>query len=68
MSSKKIKRRKRKGKEKEKGENRREKLQCFTLKPEHGLRGSRGKSLKPGALSLSWLGATDLVLATWVDV
>ena len=52
---------KKKGKEeKEKGEKRREKLRCFTLKPEHGPRGSRRKSLKPSALSLSWLGATDL--------
>ena len=53
-------------KEKEK-EKRREKSRCFTLKPENGSRGLRRKSLKPGALSLSWLGATDLVLATRVD-
>ena len=58
---------KKKKKEKEKGEKRREKPRHFTLKPEHGPRGSRRKYLKPGALSLSWLGATDLVLATWVD-
>ena len=64
---KKKKKRKRKRKEKEKEEKRREKPWRFTLKPEHGPRGLRRKSLKPGALSLSWLGATDLVLATWVD-
>ena len=58
---------KKKKEEKEKVEKRREKLRRFTLKPEHSPRGSQRKSLKPGALSLSWLGATDLVLATWVD-
>ena len=52
---------------KKKGEKRREKPRRFTLKPEHGPRGARRKSLKPGALRLSWLGATDLVLAIWVD-
>ena len=52
---------------KKKKEKREKKLQRFTLKPKHGPRGSRRKSLKPGALSISWLGATDLVLATWVD-
>ena len=61
MSSKKKEKKKKKEKREEK------KPQRFTLKPEHGLRGSRRKSLKPGALSVSWLGATDLVLATLVD-
>ena len=57
---------KRKIKEKEK-EKRREKLRRFALNPEHGSRGLQRKSLKSGALSLSLLGATDLVLPTWVD-
>ena len=52
---------------KKKEEKRLEKPRRFTLKLEHGLRGLRWKSLKPGVLILSWLGATDLVLATWVD-
>ena len=43
----KEKKKKRKRKEKEKEE----KLQRFALKPEHGPRGLRRKSLKPGALS-----------------
>ena len=46
MSSK----RKTKDKEKEKGK-RIEKPRCFTLKPEHGPRGLRQKSFKPGVLS-----------------
>ena len=32
----------------------------LALKPEQGPRGIRRKSLKPGALSLDWLGVTDL--------
>ena len=32
----------------------------LALKPEQGPRGIRQKSLKPGALSLDWLGVTDL--------
>ena len=63
----KKKKNKRKRKTKEKEEKGRENPRRFTLKPEHGPRGLRQKSLKPGALSLSWLGATDLVLATWVN-
>ena len=47
----KIKRKeKEKGKEKEKNKKE-EKLQRFTLKPEHGPRGIWRKPLKPGALS-----------------
>ena len=63
------KKRKRKEKEKKKKnqKEKRIKLQCFALKPEHGPRGIWRKPLKPGALNLYWLGATDLVLATWVD-
>ena len=67
MKSSKKKKAKKKKKKKEKEEKRREKLQRFTLKLEHGSRGLRRKSLKSSALSLNWLGATDLVLATWVD-
>ncbi|KAL6348733.1 hypothetical protein AAG906_029761 [Vitis piasezkii] len=33
---------------------------ALALKPEQGPRGIRRKSLKPGALSLDWLGVTDL--------
>ena len=47
MSSKIKEEKKKKQKEKEKEEN----LQCFALKPEHGLRGIWQKPLKPGALS-----------------
>ena len=55
MSSK-IKEEKRKRKEKENKRNRKEKekeekLQHFTLKPEHGPRGLRRKILNPGALN-----------------
>ena len=67
---KKKKKRKRKEKEKAKRKSKKKKeykLQCFALKPEHGPRGIWRKTLKPGALNLYWLGATDLVLATWVD-
>ena len=64
--NKKKKKSKRKEKEKEK-RKKNKKLQCFALKPEHGPRGIWRKPLKPGALNLYWLGATDLVLATWVD-
>ena len=69
MSSKMKEEKKKKNKEKKKKKKkkRREKPRCFTLKPKHSPRGLRRKSLKPGALSLRWLGATDLVLATWVD-
>ena len=58
---------KRKGKRKEKEKKRkikRRKIATLALKPEHSPRGIRRKSLKPGALNQ---GATDLVLATWVD-
>ena len=48
---KKKKKKKRKRKEKEKKKKEIRKLQCFTLKPEHGPRGIQRKSLKPGALS-----------------
>ena len=51
-------------KEEKKKKRRREKSRRFTLKLEHSPRGLRQKSLKLGDLSLSWLGATDLVLAT----
>ena len=33
---------------------------ALALKPKQGPRGIWCKSLKPGALSLDWLGATDL--------
>ena len=56
-----------KNKRKEKEEKRRKNSRLSALKPEHGPRGLWRKSLKLGALSLSWLGATGLVLAIWVD-
>ena len=60
---------KKEGKEKDMKKKRKriKKLQCFSLKPEHGLRGIWRNPLKPGALNLHWLGVTDLVFATWVD-
>ena len=42
----------------------------LALKPEQGPRGIWWKSLKPGALSLQWLGATDLTaryMGGWVE-
>ena len=54
-----------KGKKKRKRKIR--KLQCFALKPEHGLRGLWRKPLKPGALNLHWLGVADLVFVIRVD-
>ena len=65
MWKKKRKRKKKEKKEKEKKKNKN--LQCFALKPEHGPRGIWREPLKPGALSLYWLGVTDFVFATWVD-
>ena len=54
---------KRKRKEKE----REGKLKHFALKPEHGLRGIWRKPLKPGALTLHWLGVADFAFAIRVD-
>ena len=45
------KKRKTKTKRKKKRKRKRRKLLCFALKPEHGPRGIRRKSLKPGVLS-----------------
>ena len=59
--------RKRKTKEKEKEKKKKIKSLSFVLKPEHGPRGVWRKPLKPGALSLNWLGVIDLVFVTWVD-
>ena len=42
----------------------------LALKPEQGPRGIWWKSLKPGALSLYWLGVTDLTaryMGGWVE-
>ena len=42
----------------------------LALKPEQGPRGIWWKSLKPGALSLQWLGVTDLTaryMGGWVE-
>ena len=63
MSSEKKKRKR----EKEKKKKRKRINIAMALKPEHDPRGIWRKPLKPGALNLHWLGATDLVLATWVD-
>ena len=49
--NKKKKKQKKKKKKKKKRKGKRRKLQRFALKPEHGPRGIRRKSLKPGALS-----------------
>ena len=51
MSSKNKRKIKKTNKKKKKEEKRIEKSQRFALKPEHGPRGLRRKSLKPGALS-----------------
>ena len=40
--------------------NKKEQSVTLALEPEQGPRGIWRKSLKPGALSLNWLGATDL--------
>ena len=66
-------RRKKKEKEKKKERKRKRKnkkelkLQCFALKTEDGPKSIWQKPLKPGALNLYRLRATDLVLSTWVD-
>ena len=42
----------------------------LALKPEQGSMGIWWKSVKPGALSLQWLGATDLTaryMGGWVE-
>ena len=51
MSSKNKRKSKNKNKKKKKEEKRIEKSQRFALKPEHGPKGLRRKSLKPGTLS-----------------
>ena len=57
-----------KGKEKEKEKKKKKnKIVKFALKPEHSPRGVWRKPLKPGALSLHWLGVIDFVFDTWVD-
>ena len=66
MSSK-IKEEKKKKKRKTKRRKEKRKAATLYLETRARSRGLRRKSLKPGALSLSWLGAIDLVLATWVD-
>ena len=46
------------------------KFASLALKPEQGPRGIWWKSLKPGALSLYWLGLTDLTaryMGGWVE-
>ena len=48
---KKEKKEKNKNKKEKKRNRKRRKLLCFALKPEHGPRGIRKKSLKPGPLS-----------------
>ena len=54
-------------KNKKQKEKKRIESHCFSLKPEHGLRGIWRKPLKPGALNLHGLGVVDLVFATRVD-
>ena len=47
------------------------KFASLALKPEQGPRGIWWKSLKPGALSLYWLGVTDLTaryMGGWVEL
>ena len=51
VSSKKRREKEKKTKRKIKDKEKEEKLQCFSLKPEHGLRGIWRKPFKPGALS-----------------
>ena len=61
------KKKKKKEKKKKKQKEKRIKIAMLCLETRHGPRGIWRKPLKPGALKLYWLGATDLVLATWVD-
>ena len=65
-------RRKKKGKKKKEKKKKKQKektikIAMLCLETRARLRGIWRKPLNPGALNLYWLGATDLVLATWVD-